>query len=583
MRTAMPTLAAWGRSGGHDTARPNRAPERWAGCFALIALLAGPVFASEALVDSFVQAPTATQVVPHRLGLVPVALIMWTSGQPDAGVSGAGSGFSIGISDGVRDYVVSSTITDNSPAITSSRTIAPVLVTIDTTAGVPRARATLTNWSSTDLTLSWSANDGVPRRISYLLLGGNDVQARALDYLTRTTMGPQVVTGVGFQPDLLINLFAATANTALPSSVAASHPHLSVASLTAGWTIGFNAQGTLSNRYTSGLPYFVTQTSAATPQLAATLMATGPDGFTVDLGVPAAVRIMTLALKGPGLAAGLRSRGPVDAGTAQAVTGLGFSPGAVLLASTFGQGAQPLTDAQWCIGAGDGVREVSSAFRDRSGAVPTSVSSREAVTVLVQAAGGTDEAARLASFNSDGFGVTWLRQSTGTLEFGFLALGLRAPADGGSGTADAGGGVDAGAQPDAGVDAGAGADAGARAESDAGVDAGAGADAGARAESDAGVDAGADADAGAQAESDAGRETGADAGAADGGAATNDDGAHDPRALRVGCGCAASEPWGVMALLGCFARRLKRARQRKYTSSISTSSPTGMAPPDEKT
>jgi hypothetical protein len=125
----------------------------------------------------------------------------------------------------------------------------------------------------------------------------------------------------------------------------------------------------------------------------------------------------------------------------------------------------------------DGVREVSSAFRDRSAAVPTSVSSRDAATVLAQAAGGTDESARLVSFNSDGFGVTWLRQSAGTLEFGFLALGLRAPADGGSGTADAGGGVDAGAQPDAGVDAETDADAGARAESDAGVDAGADADA----------------------------------------------------------------------------------------------------------
>lgn len=496
----------------------------------LVLVVASQAAASDVVLGSFTQSAGATQTVPHSLSLTPKAIIVWSSGVTGTLIPRPNSAFCVGFSDGVGQYTVESTVTTGQPSITSSRTIAPVLLTFDTTSGTALARATLQSWNATSFTLAWSSNDNLSRRIHYVLVGGADVSAKAFDYLSRTSAGAEVVTGIGFRPDVVLNLYAATASSTLPSNTPVSHLHVSAFSNNGQWSLGENVQNTLSNRYFQPRATYITQTT--TPQMAADVTLFDVDGYTLNVTDPpsAAVRMMGLALKGNGLAVGSVRRNAVQLGTTQSVTGLPFAPEVVWLATGFASGTMAATSAQWSIGASNGTIVASSQFLDVAGANPTVVTSGEGGNVFEQPVLNPEEEAQLISLDPSGFTVQWNLASSASVDWGYVAFG------------------NAVNRADAGVDAG----------TDAGVDAGAQVDAGVV---DAGSPDAGSADAG---QNDAGQP---DAGASDAGLppdagpvvdAGNEPDAGPPRLrqLAVGCGCGSS-PLGpiLMAMLALARRR----------------------------
>ncbi|MBK7860151.1 MAG: hypothetical protein IPJ65_16355 [Archangiaceae bacterium] len=380
----------------------------------------------------------------------PRAGIFWSAGTTISGTVQRAASPTVGITDGANSYVSGFAVLDGQPSPGVCRRIAAALLTFDAPPGNPLAEANLAGWNSSTLTLSWSLNDGAARQIHYLLMGGSDLSAKALSFLTTTTLGSFPITGVGFRPDVIVSIYAAQANTGLPSYSSAAHPHLSVAAAGVEWTLGLNVQSMFSNRYLVPSALYITQTGAA--QLDARLASLDSDGFTFNVVRSAApARIMTLALAGPGLAAGLATTPPV--GT-QVTAGLLFSPQAVLLATTFAPSSTtPVTDARISIGAATSTTSAIMAMRDLSGVIPTSTTSLDGTgSLLTDPEATPPSTARLQMFSSDGFALEWTGSATAPISFGYLAIGVgdAGALDGGSpdaGAPDAGAGMHDGGEP----------------------------------------------------------------------------------------------------------------------------------------
>ncbi|MBK7860150.1 MAG: hypothetical protein IPJ65_16350 [Archangiaceae bacterium] len=517
-----------------------------------LTLAAPPTYASSAVVGSFTQGNGASQQVAHPLGLQPRAAIFWASGGTSVGTIERSAYPMVGFTDGAATYVSGMTAVDNQSFNYGARAIAPALITFDTGTNTPLARATLAGWNASTFTLAWSPNDGLPRVIHYLLIGGTDVSAKALDFITNNTASTQAVTGVGFKPDLLVSLYAAFANSGLPSYSPSLHSHLSAAGPGVEWSLGLNVQTAgFANRYFAPDALFITQSTP--PVFTANVASFDSNGFTLNLTRSSGnARIMTLCLAGQGLAVGLLT---TSAPGTQQVGGLAFSPQTVLASTGFMPASEtPATVARFSIGGASQTQTIATAMRSIVSPLPTSATSLyDATTLLAEAEATPGISARLARFSTDGFTLEWSGTDGGPISVGYLAFGVGDAGAADAGAADAGaadaGAADAGAADAGAADAGAG-DAGA---ADAGAaDAGA-ADAGA---ADAGAADAGPADAGA---ADAGA---ADAGAVDAGAvdAGPDDGGVRPaeRQLHVGCGCTAAPAELGLALAAMLLVRFRR-------------------------
>jgi hypothetical protein len=385
-------------------------------------------------VGSFV-ASGGEQVITHGLGATPRALLIWTTGAPDEGVS-RGWSFSIGVSDGPsktsRALAVANT--DGAATTTGSRRIARKIVSLVRPDQSVAAEADLTAWDSDQLTLTWTTSDGVPALLHYALVGGK-VSAKVLEWHTPATSGPSSVAGVGFRPSVVMNFNAGGDFTAASPAVAA------------GASLGWGTITTAGPQWASA----VVSPSGAAPSRSAgaqhrddgVYMFSG-DGLTVREGsftsmeddgfsfsfrnVGAAATVVSLALGGLPAMAGSFLKTDAVAPVTQTVGAVGFRPGLLLL-SSFENIAQnpPVPDARFGVGASDGFTQVSSALGDRAGQAASSVASvsrRQRVFLKARPESGLFEAeASSAAFASDAFSVQWSTNDPVAAEVNFLVLG----------------------------------------------------------------------------------------------------------------------------------------------------------------
>ena len=259
----------------------------------------------------------------------------------------------------------------------ASRRIVDRVLSVGQPDGATVAEADLVAWDAASFTLRWTTGNDLPYIVHALLVGGDGVSARVIDWTTPLVDGAFSVEGVGFPPEVVMNLHVGQGFTeALPAVMD-------------GGSFGMGVMTRAGRQWANALfiPSGVTltdgrrvqRTDAAIYMLArdpsivaadAVLRGMDPDGFSLDFRNvrPVVSRVVSLALAGVSASAGsfLKATGPAPLD--QEVTGVGFRPGLILLSSV-GERAQldPTATARLVVGGSDGTRVACSAVNDTSG------------------------------------------------------------------------------------------------------------------------------------------------------------------------------------------------------------------------
>ena len=272
--------------------------------------------------------------------------------------------------------------------------------------------------------------------IHYIAIGGTDVSAKVVDWTMATAVGNATVTGVGFQPDVVFHAHGGhTLTAALPTNVAVGAFGLGVMDFDGDqWAF---ANWTLDNRGTSDTQRGQLTNAALysfnnglTVQKRASWVSMNADGFTMNFsntGSNAAARVFSLALKGVNVKPGsfLKSTGAAPA--SQAITGVGFTPRLIMLASVQDTTqANPVAHSRFGLGASDGGTEGSSAVQDQDAAGVTVVDAIDKTSkIFVKVDNSTpaiDAEADLASRGTDGFTLNWTTNDAVQTEILYLAM-----------------------------------------------------------------------------------------------------------------------------------------------------------------
>lgn len=346
----------------------------------LVLALRAPAYAGTCKVGSFTKrTTTGTQVVAHGLGGLPKALILWTSGRTDETLS-ASYHFALGMSDGTTARsVAAASKGDGSPVNSdASRRIANKALSIVEWGQTVLAEADLQSWDGTNFTLSWTSNDGNAYVVHYLAISGNDVSAKVVGWTLNTTSGNQVVSTIGFKPDVVIHAHAgANFTSAPPTTMASSVFGLGVMDADgAQWAnTHFTADNNVSantQRYQRPDRALVVINAAASVVREATFVSMDANGYTVGLpNTGSAMQVVSLALQGVQAKAGSLLKVTGAAPLTQSVNGVLFRPRAVLVSSVqdTAEGA-PAINSRFGLGVVDDTTQGSAAWTDTDAISP---------------------------------------------------------------------------------------------------------------------------------------------------------------------------------------------------------------------
>lgn len=366
--------------------------------------------------------PAVTQLVPHGLGRAPGALLFFSVGASNTNYA-VSHLLSMGLVDetrsGARSHASSSS--DDEDNAQTSRRYADAAMTFTDPDGVTLAEAQVTGWDATHFTLRWDVNDAAPRRIHFLALSSSVLRSRVVKWQLPPVndSAAQTVTGVGFAPTTLLNLGSGAQLTAAPPATLTGDAFSFSASddqafdFTTSLVAGPdpNVSSYVAARRAQRTQRFVNSISTAGDVAkSADLTALTQDGFTLGWNVASGGpgRQSALALSG------IRSRvvcfNRRTTPGAQSVTGFGFRPMAVLLASHQGvAGTDPLNHGHFGFGASDGVTSAAMAIAMEHGLSFSLVRSldRDSAFVQVGPYGALEAEASLTAFASDGFDLDW--------------------------------------------------------------------------------------------------------------------------------------------------------------------------------
>jgi hypothetical protein len=393
----------------------------------------GPGFKVGSFTKSTGGAPAA-QVIPHSLGSVPKAIILWTDGKTNQTFSGDYL-FGYGMTDGTTSKSVATASQTGVGTSNASTRMANKALTIVQWGEVTVAEADLQSWNATSFTPNWTTNNATAYVIHYIVIGGPDVSAKVLEWTTATTTGNQAVTGVGFQPNVVLHAYGThTFTGALPAAIPGAGFGLGAMDADGDqWASTFltvdnvGTSDTQRGQQTDGAIYSFNNALAV--QKKASWVSMNADGFTVNFtnaASAAAARVLSLALKGVNVKPGsfLKTTGAQPA--SQPITGVGFPPSVVLLTSFQDvTQANPVAHSRMGIGASDGTTEGSSAITDTNGQgtmVVNAIDKTSKVFVKVNSNATINAEANLTSLNADGFTLNWTTNDAVQTQILYLAL-----------------------------------------------------------------------------------------------------------------------------------------------------------------
>jgi hypothetical protein len=295
-----------------------------------------------------------------------------------------------------------------------------------------RAAAELTSFDADGFTINWTTNESVATIIHYIAIGGSDLtNALASSFTITTGAGTQSITGVGFRPDFLmfISMDTTTMDSTLLDTAKASIGFASSPTEEAGIGVALSPTGiaisdTFVRQRTDNA--IVELTDAGAEDTLADLQSFDSDGFTINKSSSSDATVFHyLALKGGGYKVGSFNKSTGAAPASQSITGVGFKPTGMILASK-NLAANTAIEAEGRIsfGASDGTMEGATWFHDKDGLDTTDANKRTSTTkVAVHASQTTLNAeADLTSFNTDGFTLNWTTNNAIAEEIVYVAL-----------------------------------------------------------------------------------------------------------------------------------------------------------------
>lgn len=399
--------------------------------FALFLSLATSAVAGEIATGSFSKiTATTTQTIVHGLSETPKAVIFFTTHSVSE-ASAQGAYFALGFADGTSEYSVAGASEHGVAANTSSR-VAAKAITIVQWGEATVAEADLTAWDSTDFTLDWTTNDGNASVVHFIAFGGSDISAKVQTWNGQGSTGNQSITGVGFEPTVAFHMYSY--GLSADSSGSFMDQSFGLMEATGGeWacaTIAVDAASTTdtSRSHLSNACLIDINAGGGSSFSQGSFASMDSDGFTINWSLSNSQTIHTLALEGVNAHAGVFNKSTsTSVPVSQSITGIGFQPDLLLLSSI-----QAITDgngrnqARRGLGATDGTTEGCVTYSDRDGQ-STSTTNRISKTskafVKIDNNGqNIDAEADLASFDSDGFTLSWTTNDAVATEVSYLAL-----------------------------------------------------------------------------------------------------------------------------------------------------------------
>lgn len=233
-------------------------------------------------------------------------------------------------------------------------------------------------------------------------------------FTSNAATGNQAVTGVGFQPSLVI--FFGTGQASLASDAARARFALGAAtSSTARWTVGFtsedNAAAADTERHTRTNKIWEIYSATAVLQQSGDLVSMDADGFTVNWTTALSVLVGYIALGGADLTNVKVGSFNLATGTGtQAVTGVGFQPDCVLMAqgrADTTEGNTDYTSALLGVGTSSSAQWGVSCFDTNAADTTNNVRGQRTDNIIPRVTSTLAYAplASLSSLDSDGFTI----------------------------------------------------------------------------------------------------------------------------------------------------------------------------------
>lgn len=365
------------------------------------------------------------------LGFRPRALIFWTTGPGETpntwdadisscvGVSAGGAG---------QSRSISAAMDDNSGAPRAYKAQSSKAIIIVDGDGNTDSAADMASFDADGFTLDWTTNDGGQQVVLYLAFGPSDVtQAAVLTWNTPVAAGPQSVTGVGFRPDAALHLAIDFSGTAADTAVLMVGVMCADGSQWADTVYSLNTSTTDTQRIQQTDACYVSISSTPAVDTEGAFASMDADGFTVDFSTVASGGrlVASLCLKGLDAHAGAFDKTTAAAPTSQAVTGVGFRPSAVILASHGTTAGGATSHAAFALGFSDGDDSLAGALIDRNAVNPSQADAiyrDDSAALVVDTGPLLEAAAAVASLDADGFTLDWTTNSGTADQLVYLAL-----------------------------------------------------------------------------------------------------------------------------------------------------------------
>lgn len=383
------------------------------------------------------------------LGFEPKALVLIVMDDGlDATGATARSRGCFGFTDGTTSRVSEWGVNQLSNLTRSDRSWASSVLEVKDHTGDVLLGADLDSFDADGFTLDWTTINGDAALVMYWAIGGDDVDAKVLEWTLPATVGPASITGVGFQPDLTIHISAL--HTAAGGHgdnayrmIGACDAELDQVLLCSGDQHGVSPSQ--SKTYTSDHRSVGARNVAGTHLFSATQTSMDADGFSLNFAYAGPTyKVATLALAGVGAKVGEFKKTKNVLGN-QVVSGVGVKPVTVMhlwnaqaTPANYTPGASWLVSG-WTVGFGlqsDDAGDPASGFSHRTdglvgAAINTVAYINDNRAIVPSGPAGTllDIAqGDIASFNTDGFTVGWADQNTLDPWLFYIALmGSHAP------------------------------------------------------------------------------------------------------------------------------------------------------------
>lgn len=393
-------------------------------------------------VGSFTKKTSTGAQAVTGVGFLGKAVIFFSVGSTAAATfSGNGLGPSVGMATGTgaggtgqRAQATGSA--DASVTSAAQQQMVQRAIELLNSAGTIVGAATLTSFDADGFTLNWSVADANAYLISYVVIGGADLtNAKVHDFNLRASLGAIAVTGIGFQPDLVLFLTASTVQTTIPYSAAGARLVLGVMDAAGNqWSLAnFAADGVSPSSSVRQLltdSCIINQpTAGGAPTAKVSFTSMDADGYTLNqTSAFNASIVAALALKGGSWKVGSTVKPVGGAPAAHAITGVGFVPKGVILAGIQAiVGTLGSTHAEVGIAALSAVgSEQAVASVDRDSISPTVAkrySNSKSFVKVDNATSTVDAAAALTSLDADGLTLSWNPNDAVATQLGWIAGG----------------------------------------------------------------------------------------------------------------------------------------------------------------